>query len=154
MEAAVAPDQPFERPGGNTVWGRYLALDCCQMPDLFNYLYDGIQTLDIQQARRRAAEAGDRADSVDRRLARLELEHDRLKLVTVALWELLKERHQLTEDALKRQLERVDLRDGRRDGKLAGGNGVKTCPDCHRPINKKALSCLYCGATLTRETGI
>ena len=67
----------------------------------------------------------------------------RLTLLNQAMWELVRDRANLTDADLERMAEEIDARDGSVDGKL-GGNAV-TCPTCHRVSNAKHHQCLYCG---------
>lgn len=69
---------------------------------------------------------------------------DKLLLVCSALWELLRDRTELTEDDLLAKVEEVDLRDGRADGKIS--KTVKKCPKCGRTMSPRHKQCLYCGA--------
>jgi len=56
--------------------------------------------------------------SPEARAKSLERDHERLKLVTMALWELLSEKLNVSEDELRRRIEELDLLDERRDGRL------------------------------------
>lgn len=74
-----------------------------------------------------------------------DLEHHvaRLSLLNQALWELIRERLQLTDADLERVAHDIDLRDGVEDGKITG-TPVR-CPSCGRVSNSKHYKCLYCG---------
>jgi ribosomal protein S27AE len=74
-----------------------------------------------------------------------ELEHQiaRLQLMNQALWELLRERVQLTDADLERKAQEIDLRDGVQDGKIS--NTALKCPSCGRVSSSKHWKCLYCG---------
>lgn len=69
---------------------------------------------------------------------------DRLTLVCMALWELLKERGELSEQDLASKVSEIDLRDGRADGKVA--RQVKRCASCGRVMSPRHEACMYCGA--------
>ena len=69
---------------------------------------------------------------------------DRLTLVCMALWSLLQEKTDLTEDDLLKRVEEIDLLDGRLDGKVAPQ--VQQCPQCGRRMSVRHKRCLYCGA--------
>jgi ribosomal protein S27AE len=81
----------------------------------------------------------------DRRQQIRELEHQvaRLQLMNQALWELIRERTQLTDADLERKAQEVDLRDGVADGKIT--NTALKCPTCGRVSSSKHWKCLYCG---------
>ena len=78
----------------------------------------------------------------------LERRNDRMSLASQALWELLRERTDLTEEDLQAKILEVDLRDGVEDGKMS--KRVSECPQCQRPTNSKRSHCVYCGAVLEK----
>lgn len=69
---------------------------------------------------------------------------EKLTLACAALWELLKERTEFSEDDLLAAIAALDLRDGKKDGKMTPT--LKACPKCNRPMSPKHHRCLYCGA--------
>ncbi len=80
-------------------------------------------------------------NSVDDRLSRL-------TLVCEAMWLLLKERTDLTEEDLIRKVTELDLKDGVLDGKLnrnVARGQMEKCPECGAAISKKFNRCLFCG---------
>jgi hypothetical protein len=85
---------------------------------------------------------GDRMGNEERFRA---LEHQvaRLTLLNQALWELLRERLNLTDAELERVIREVDLRDGVEDGKMT--ITPLECPTCGRISSSKHWKCLYCG---------
>jgi predicted Zn-ribbon and HTH transcriptional regulator len=85
-------------------------------------------------------------NSPEARLKMMERDHERLKLVTMALWELLSERLGVGEDELRRRLEALDMLDGRRDGRLRIKPPPTSCGSCDRPMLASAMACPYCGA--------
>ena len=74
----------------------------------------------------------------------LEERVDKLILVCTSLWELLKERTDLSEEDLMTKVHEVDLRDGTADGKITVG--LQKCHKCGRTMAPKHRRCLYCGA--------
>jgi hypothetical protein len=95
------------------------------------------------QARASAREAASVAEG-------MKGEVERLLLLSQALWEILREKHGLTDDELVKKIAEIDLRDGRLDGRLApsASGGVKECPECGRPLGKKRPVCIYCGTAV------
>jgi hypothetical protein len=79
-----------------------------------------------------------------REVKNLEERVDKLVLVCTSLWELLKERTDLTEEDLMSKVHEVDLRDGTADGKITVG--LQKCHKCERTMSPKHRRCLYCGA--------
>ena len=86
-----------------------------------------------------------RVTSTQDQLRQLENRYERMRLVTNALWQLLKEHTGLTDGDLKRFIERVDLLDGKADGKISRLTGAMDCPECSRRILKSAALCPWCG---------
>lgn len=85
-------------------------------------------------------------DRLSAEVRRLESRADRLALVCQALWELLRERTDLTDSDLIKRVHEVDLRDGVADGRMTPMPVV--CPACQRQSTSKRDECLYCGARL------
>lgn len=85
--------------------------------------------------------------SVEARLLELEKRHEQLKLVTLALWRLLKDKVELSEPNLKKYVESTDLLDGAVDGKVDLMKELVECPDCGRFLLNTAIVCPYCGAS-------
>ena len=80
-------------------------------------------------------------------IAQLQMQVERLLMVTEALWTILKEQHGLEDKELLRQMVQIDLRDGRMDGKVAT-TPPEPCPKCQRIVAKNSLRCMYCGEPL------
>jgi len=68
---------------------------------------------------------------------------DRLALVCQALWSLLQERTDLTDDDLTTRITEMDLKDGALDGKYE--KPVDKCPKCGSGMSKRFQRCLFCG---------
>ncbi len=71
-----------------------------------------------------------------------------LALICEALWELLSEHTDLTEDDFKKKVLEIDMRDGIQDGKVSRGVGhgpLQKCPECGAGISRKFNRCLFCG---------
>lgn len=109
-------------------------------------LFDVYQQGQIRAAQGTASRAASKAESVAERISDLERRLDRVTLVSQALWELLQATGSFTLDQLLARMEQVDLRDGRKDGKIS--LTAKTCPKCHRKSNSRRLNCVYCDTPL------
>lgn len=68
---------------------------------------------------------------------------DKLTLINMAVWSLIREKTNLTEEDLLERIKEIDLTDGVLDGKVRQ-TAVK-CPKCGRVMSNKHRSCLYCG---------
>lgn len=91
-----------------------------------------------------AARANAKARSVQEMLRMLEDRIDKLILANMAMWELIKERTDLTESDLATRISEIDLRDGKADGKMT--RTVKKCGKCGKTMSARHNHCLYCGA--------
>jgi hypothetical protein len=69
---------------------------------------------------------------------------DRLILVCMAMWTLLEESKQFTQEQLLEKIKEIDLRDGQADGKISPT--VRQCPKCRRVMSQRHSRCLYCGS--------
>lgn len=84
-------------------------------------------------------------DRLGQQLRELEKRHEQLKLVTLAMWSLLRDHSGLMESDLRKYVEKIDLMDGRRDGKAAVEKERTNCVACERIILTTAPVCPYCG---------
>jgi hypothetical protein len=88
-------------------------------------------------------------DRVKCEIGRLEAKIDGLALVSQALWELVRERTNLTDHDIRAKVAEIDARDGRADGRLLG---VPTeCKRCGRSAHTRQTTCMYCGTGIERK---
>ena len=73
---------------------------------------------------------------------------NRLSLACQAMWELLRESSDLSEEDLENKINEVDLRDGKADGKIC--IRVVTCSSCGKNTNTKRNTCIMCGAPVRK----
>lgn len=88
-------------------------------------------------------------ENTRRDLGRLEAKIDTLALVSQALWELVRERTELTDDDIRARIADIDLRDGRADGRIVGARF--SCAKCNRPAHTRQAACMYCGTPIERK---
>jgi predicted Zn-ribbon and HTH transcriptional regulator len=69
---------------------------------------------------------------------------DRLTLICRAMWELMREQTNLTEEDLMKKVKEIDLSDGSLDGKVR--TPPQKCSKCGRTVSKRHMRCIYCGA--------
>ena len=110
---------------------------------------------DRDHARHTEAElAGQRAvrvaDDTRSRLEAMQMDIDRLLMISEVLWTMLKELHGYTDDDLLKRVSAIDLRDGRLDGKVERQGPVQ-CPRCGRNNKGNRPACLYCATPLNRD---
>lgn len=113
-------------------------------------LWEMYQSGTIAGARRRAAEgvskageAASKAATAQRDVKYLEDRLDKLTLVCLAMWSLIREKTGLTEEDLVQHVTEIDLADGQADGKAA--KRVAKCPKCDRVMATRHKHCMYCG---------
>jgi hypothetical protein len=99
-----------------------------------------------------AAAQSARADAqrADHKAAALEVDVERLLMISEALWTMLKEKHGYTDEVLEQRIMDIDLRDGKLDGRVADSPPGK-CPKCDRPLMKRRPRCMYCGEIVSVE---
>ncbi|MEM1353553.1 MAG: hypothetical protein AAGC44_07410 [Planctomycetota bacterium] len=74
---------------------------------------------------------------------RLEERLDRLSLINMAMWSLLRDKTHLSEQDLLDRVKLIDLLDGKEDGKAT--RTVSKCTACGRPMHPRHKKCIYCG---------
>jgi len=104
----------------------------------------------IRGAQVDAARGSARADAAAGQVKRLEDRLDKLTLVCMALWSLLGEQLDLSEERLMERMREIDLRDGVPDGKVTPE--VARCPKCNRVMSPRHKRCIYCGAARLNVT--
>lgn len=115
--------------------------------DLFAFGFrSGSDDIRTAAAAADAANARSKARVASREVRELRRELDHLRLVTLALWEIVRDEHGLSEDWVRTKIEEIDLRDGKLDGRI--GRTPVDCPDCGRRNNSRRSACLYCGTDL------
>ena len=126
------------------------------MLDLFWDLFQHGQIANLQQGKLAQIEKEKnqdaKAERLEDRLSELEQRHEQLKLVTLALWALLRDQSGFKESELRRYVEHIDLLDGTKDGKVSRKAETATCSGCKRAVMGTSKVCVYCGATVPRQS--
>ncbi len=112
------------------------------MPAGFHFGVDHTARFEAMSARRTARDA-----QTDTEILASDVE--RLLMITEALWAFVKEHHGLSDEELVRQITRIDMKDGKLDGRVEKTEPVP-CSSCGRAMAKRRATCIYCG-TLTRQ---
>ncbi len=97
----------------------------------------------IAEAESAATRGAEKALDAASQVRSFEERLDKLTLVSMALWSLLKETTDLTEEDLMERVKEIDLSDGKLDGKVR--HALLRCPECSRVMSAKHKCCLYCG---------
>ena len=113
------------------------------------FVFPGYGWGDVQRIRSTAEKAESRARSTELDLTRLNARVEALTLACQAMWELLRDRTDLTDEDIQQRMHEVDLRDGRADGRLRGV--AQDCEQCGRPANARRGYCMYCGEPVAAE---
>lgn len=90
-----------------------------------------------------AARAASKADQVIRLQKLLEANLAKSMMINEALWEIIRDKLQLTEQDLYEKLNEIDMRDGQLDGK--NQRKVVECPSCGHSVSARHAACIYCG---------
>ena len=85
-----------------------------------------------------AARAESKATSLEFRVRVLEAHLTKAMIINETLWEIMKEKLNLTDDILQAELSKIDLRE----------STSKECPKCHHMIAPHHPICIYCGQVL------
>ncbi|MFA9478176.1 hypothetical protein ACERK3_07690 [Phycisphaerales bacterium AB-hyl4] len=95
-------------------------------------------------ASRSAASAQSAASSARQDVYHLEERLERLSLVCMAMWSLIQDKTNLTEEELLERVRVIDMMDGVADGKAS--RTIAKCPKCSRTMSPRHQHCIYCGA--------
>lgn len=86
---------------------------------------------------------GQRSDDASEMVRRHEENLRRLTTLVQALWHLVRDRLNLTDEELARLVEIQKLN--------TGGQSATLCQHCSRPLEKRLDHCLYCGNAITNR---
>ncbi len=81
----------------------------------------------------------------------VKMDIERLLMITEALWTMIQEEHNYSDEDLIKKIAEIDLRDGRLDGRVAPSAPSGKCVKCNRTLSKKRPTCLYCGAAVVKD---
>jgi len=85
----------------------------------------------------------------DGHVERLEARLDWTLMVCEAMWSLIKEHVQLSDQRLIDRITELDMADGKLDGKKS--RPPATCGQCSRTVSQRFPRCIYCGAAIDRD---
>ena len=86
-----------------------------------------------------------------KRLAELEKRHEQLKLITLAMWSLLRDHTGMLESDLRKYIKDIDLLDGKEDGKVSHKKERLECTNCSNFFFSTSICCPYCGLEPKRK---
>lgn len=96
-----------------------------------------------------AAAAKGEARAVGREVADVEARLDRTLMACEAMWTILREKLDLTDEDLIDRINEVDMSDGKLDGKVR--REPVSCPKCGRAMSRRFPKCMYCGQAVQHE---
>ena len=99
----------------------------------------------LQAANFQAQSAKDLAHESARATGNIRKDTERLYLIVQALWELLREKTDLSDEDLQKKVREIDLRDGREDGQDKTQTRPSVCKNCGRVLEMGTAVCLWCG---------
>ena len=89
------------------------------------------------------------AQRAEQQVRILEANLAKTMMICEALWELLAEKTDLTEQDLYQKILDVDMRDGVQDNK--NQRKAAKCPNCNRTVSARHAACLYCGEVVDQS---
>jgi len=104
-----------------------------------SYIASSVASADARDAQRSARESATRVDELEARC-------DRALLVCEALWTVLRDKLNVSEEELVNTVNDIDLSDGKLDGKVR--RDATDCGQCGRRVSRRFTKCMYCGHTL------
>lgn len=116
---------------------------------MWDIAWDLKQQRDIDEAQSKATDANAKAHEARQDVHELEARLQRLSLLCQAMWELLSERGQISNNDLIRRVLEVDGRDGSTDGKI--GSRIVDCPRCKNKVNSRHPRCVVCGGMIATK---
>jgi predicted Zn-ribbon and HTH transcriptional regulator len=99
--------------------------------------------LQIESAQREADAEDNAAARAKQNAQAIAEKVDAMALANQAIFEILAERLGVSQEDVLRRMREIDLRDGRKDGKMGGKPIV--CRKCGRTTNTLQKTCVYCG---------
>jgi len=111
-----------------------------------NYSYGTNVNSGSTMSNQAASRAESKATAVEGIIKRLYADLARSLMISEALWELLRDKTNLTEEDLHKKLYEIDMRDGVLDGK--NKRKAAKCPDCDHMVSARHPACIYCGRVM------
>ncbi len=109
--------------------------------DIFNFFQDA----KIRSNANTADMAKNKAYDTSADMRELEVRYERLRVLTLSMWQLLKNHTGLMDSDLKKVIFELDAADGHIDGKVKLKSKSLTCPGCNRSIKDHCMVCPFCG---------
>lgn len=108
--------------------------------------WESCQNRHIASAGMFAAAAESKASNAASKVVRAEARAEKAMMICEALWIIVKQKLDLTDEILEKAVKAVDLQDGKLDGKVV--DEVSTCSSCGRQVGRNRRHCIYCGTEI------
>ncbi|MEW6159876.1 MAG: hypothetical protein AB1813_20790 [Verrucomicrobiota bacterium] len=112
-------------------------------------LFDIYQQHRIDEVGSAAQSARDETQRLQGEINELKRRMDGMVITCQALWEIIREHTEFTDQMVIDKIQEIDLRDGCQDGRIKAQAVV--CSKCGRRTNGARRSCLYCGTPTPGE---
>ncbi len=116
------------------------------MPSMFGMASTAVISSHIARKQSTGTGGASRANKALWQIKVLEANLSKAFLLCEAMWELLSEKHGLTEQELQKKVFEIDMRDGVFDGK--NQRKAVQCPECSHTVSSRHPACLYCGKVI------
>lgn len=93
-----------------------------------------------------AARAESKTHALARKMRVLESSVEKALMINEVLWEIIRDKHGLSDTDLHKKIHEVDMRDGVIDGK--NQRKPTECSDCGRMVSARHPACIYCGTVI------
>jgi hypothetical protein len=119
---------------------------------MMGLMHDFSQDLRISSLRGDVRWQGEKVESIDSDLTDLEKLVVRMQLAVEAMAEIMESRIGIEHREIIDKMFEIDLRDGKRDGRITPV--PVTCKKCQRPSPANAPKCIYCGQSREDVGGV
>lgn len=113
-----------------------------------SWLFDIAQEGRIRGVQRQAEKATERTIDLSANADTLKRRLDVMALANQALFEILQNRLGITEEEVIRGMAEIDVRDGKKDGKI--NPRVVECVRCARKVSTSRLRCMFCNEVVAQ----
>jgi hypothetical protein len=117
---------------------------------MFEFLWEYRQQREVNEASAKAREAARSSSESRLDIDELQRRIDTMGLLLMAMWSIIEEKTQVTEQELAARVRDLDMIDGRSDGRMP--RMVTECRDCGRKMNLRHRTCMYCGGESLQQS--
>ncbi len=89
------------------------------------------------------ARAASKVNQLKGNIRMLEANLAKAMMINEAVWEIVRDKFNITDEELQKKVEQIDMRDGILDGK--NQRKATECPNCGHTVSARHPACIYCG---------